>query len=509
MSVPAHVTPLLQIDNTKSDWFIKVRVVRIWNVRSIIDQNKINEIQLIFIDQEGSKIQGTVPAHSIDRLGSLFYEGGVYLMGNFQVKRNVGKCMIAMNQFKLVFITNTVVIPSQSLVIPHYSLLIFSSQKIRNYENGLSHLIDVIGVVTDIKAKQSQEINAVKVTLNDKRGTCECILVGMYVDKLKTLMSGLLSDAPVLLLQFVQIKNKGDFVYVESVENITRISMNPPIVEVDLFKNEMGIIDSSYHLADKDCYSTSKPCKELEFNGLYPHKTLNDFIRTMEDGLFVLFCKVVGIFKLSQWFYPVCHCGVFLEYAGGSYYCACCHITVFSASARCKFQIGIQDATSAALLPISQTVLHGIGLLKNNSSSSALSGSVENPLIGKMLLLIAKKNRRFDDLSDNAVEVIRVTDEAGIVNQYHLTGNNYTPTKCILETPFGELTSPIIIPPVVSPVLESVGAGKLQLDENAFQKILDDSAAQYHKKYNEFKLRNNSGAFAGGFNDDASSSNMI
>jgi hypothetical protein len=63
------------------------------------------------------------------------------------------------------------------------------------------------------------------------------------------------------------------------------------------------------------------------------------------------------------------------------------------------------------------------------SSSSALSGSVENPLIGKMLLLIAKKNRRFDDLSDNAVEVIRVTDEAGIVNQYHLTGNNYTPTK--------------------------------------------------------------------------------
>jgi hypothetical protein len=48
----SNVTPLLRIDNTKSDWSIKVRVVRIWHVRSIIDHNKINEIQLILIDQE-------------------------------------------------------------------------------------------------------------------------------------------------------------------------------------------------------------------------------------------------------------------------------------------------------------------------------------------------------------------------------------------------------------------------------------------------------------------------
>jgi hypothetical protein len=52
MSVSSNVTPLLRIDNTKSDWSIKVRVVRIWHVRSIIDHNKINEIQLILIDQE-------------------------------------------------------------------------------------------------------------------------------------------------------------------------------------------------------------------------------------------------------------------------------------------------------------------------------------------------------------------------------------------------------------------------------------------------------------------------
>jgi hypothetical protein len=103
--------------------------------------HKLCRLKIVFVLKQGSKIQATVPANSVDRLCSMFYEGGVYLMGNFQVKRNVGKCMIAMNQFKLVFITNTVVIPSQSLVIPHYSLLLFPSQKIRSYQHGLSHLI--------------------------------------------------------------------------------------------------------------------------------------------------------------------------------------------------------------------------------------------------------------------------------------------------------------------------------------------------------------------------------
>jgi hypothetical protein len=99
-------------------------------------------------------------------------------------------------------------------------------------------IVDVIGVIRDIHSNRSRGNSAVKVTLNDMRyqfvttdknvhfwslfsllfvrlivyflrGTCECILVGNYADKIKTLMSGLGSDAPILLLQSVQIRNKG------------------------------------------------------------------------------------------------------------------------------------------------------------------------------------------------------------------------------------------------------------------------------------------------------------
>jgi hypothetical protein len=78
----------------------------------------------------------------------------------------------------------------------------------------------------------------------------------------------------------------------------------------------------------------------------------------------------------------------------------------------------------------------------------------------------------------------------------------------ILETPFGELPSPIMSG-VISSFPKCVGVGKMPLDEDAYQKILDDSAAQYHQKYKEFKLCNDSDMFAGGSSADASSSNMI
>jgi hypothetical protein len=69
-------------------------------------------------------------------------------------------------------------------------------------------------------------------------------------------------------------------------------------------------------------------------------------------------------------------------------------------------------------------------------SSLTLSVNAESPLIGKMLLLIARKNKRVDDLSDNAVEIIRVTDELDIVKEYHVNGNNYTPLKvCVFSFP--------------------------------------------------------------------------
>jgi hypothetical protein len=50
--------------------------------------------------------------------------------------------------------------------------------------------------------------------------------------------------------------------------------------------------------------------------------------------------------------------------------------------------------------------------------------------------------------------------------------------------------------------------GKKPVFEETFQAILNDSARDYEKKYQEFKVRNGAGVSLGGTSGDASSSNM-
>jgi hypothetical protein len=92
-------------------------------------------------------------------------------------------------------------------------------------------------------------------------------------------------------------------------------------------------------LDKKENYSNSISCKLLEFNGLYPHKTIYEFVNMMEDGMFVLSAKVAALFKVSRWFYPVCKCGNFLNISFGAYYCVTCSITVFNATSRYELYV--------------------------------------------------------------------------------------------------------------------------------------------------------------------------
>ncbi|WJX83197.1 hypothetical protein P8452_65875 [Trifolium repens] len=203
----------------------------------------------------------------------------------------------------------------------------------------------------------------------------------------------------------------------------------------------MCYINNSYPLVKKEYYSSSKSCKKLEFNGLYPHKTIYEFIHTLEDELFVFCGKIVGLFKVDQWFYPVCHYGAFLNIVAGSYYCVYRHLTVFSATSKCKLQVAFQDLTFAALFPMLDNLIEGIDCINNNGSSIALSTHGEKVLTDNIVLLLVKKIQRVDELSDDAVEALRMIDDIELIKQFNLDGNNFTPAKSMFQTPSADLPS--------------------------------------------------------------------
>ncbi|GAU39762.1 hypothetical protein TSUD_220050 [Trifolium subterraneum] len=98
----------------------------------------------------GKMIQASVSTPCVDRFIDILFEDGVYITEFCNVKENVSSCMYTFNRFKLDFCMGTTMIPSISLAIPHYALKLFSTQKIRNYRDGLKYLVDVMGVVTDV-----------------------------------------------------------------------------------------------------------------------------------------------------------------------------------------------------------------------------------------------------------------------------------------------------------------------------------------------------------------------
>jgi hypothetical protein len=53
----------------------------------------------------------------------------------------------------------------------------------------------------------------------------------------------------------------------------------------------------------------------------------------------------------------------------------------------------------------------------------------EKILIEKIVLLIVKKIKSSDDLSDDVVEVLRMTDDIELIKQFHVHGKNFTPLK--------------------------------------------------------------------------------
>jgi hypothetical protein len=58
-----------------------------------------------------------------------------------------------------------------------------------------------------------------------------------------------------------------------------------------------------------------------------------------------------------------------------------------------------------------------------------LSTDAAKALTDKKVLMIVKKIQRADELSDDVVEIVRITDDVDLIKQFYLNDNNFTPAK--------------------------------------------------------------------------------
>jgi hypothetical protein len=52
-------------------------------------------------------------------------------------------------------------------------------------------------------------------------------------------------------------------------------------------------------------------------------------------------------------------------------------------------------------------------------------------LINRVVIMIVKKTKRVDEVADDSVEVLRMSDDIDLIKQFHFDGTYFTPTKVV------------------------------------------------------------------------------
>ncbi|MCH79470.1 Fgenesh protein, partial [Trifolium medium] len=72
----------------------------------------------------------------------------------------------------------------------------------------------------------------VKIQLSDHRGRFDCELRSDAVTQFQTLFNNSYEGLPIVMLQFARVKMEKGYVFVESVDDVTRVLVDPHIAEL-------------------------------------------------------------------------------------------------------------------------------------------------------------------------------------------------------------------------------------------------------------------------------------
>ncbi|TKY71350.1 replication factor-A carboxy-terminal domain protein [Spatholobus suberectus] len=95
----------------KQAWSLLIRVIHIWNMTPVHDQSNPFTVEMVLIDDEGSKIQAPIRKPMLRKFNGCVKERVIYKMSYFGVVPNSGSCRATKHEFKLLFHAKTFVIP--------------------------------------------------------------------------------------------------------------------------------------------------------------------------------------------------------------------------------------------------------------------------------------------------------------------------------------------------------------------------------------------------------------
>ncbi|KAJ1388063.1 Nucleic acid-binding, OB-fold [Sesbania bispinosa] len=90
-----RVTYLSEIVSGRVDWKIRVKVIRLWNGTDFVDRSIKNTIEMVLVDEKGTRMQCNIKKVLMASFENVFTEGSGYLIQNIMVAHNDGRFKIS------------------------------------------------------------------------------------------------------------------------------------------------------------------------------------------------------------------------------------------------------------------------------------------------------------------------------------------------------------------------------------------------------------------------------
>ncbi|XP_013644132.1 probable replication factor A 73 kDa subunit [Brassica napus] len=327
----------------------EVRLLRSWEARNINKGGELISVDMLFIDENSTMVQGSIPALRQLQFKNRLAEGSIYTLTGFDVVRSNPMFRLSDSTFSIHFNEGTELEKLSTTVrtIPTELFRFRTYDQLRELANTGKQLPDIMGELCQIRSTITDRIpgaQRVMLSLRLESGTVVCVsLFDSLAPAFHSKLDSYVREPKIVLVTGVNPKIVAGKLYLNGT-SATRV----------FFDSETAVGKDAFDRLPSDGTDQSaSSSKVVHTQKIEPMKIsdLNQFVITADPQVVEFLCtaKLTEIQVAEGWCYIGCSvCSKKLIREETSFTCAPCNETNAVAQLRYRVILSVSDETGIA-----------------------------------------------------------------------------------------------------------------------------------------------------------------
>ncbi|KAJ0947956.1 putative replication protein A, OB [Helianthus annuus] len=316
----AAITLLNNVDLNVDDYTIRIRIVRLWTRPSFNNPRKVYCYDMIFMDQEGTKMQAFVLQKNTTAYEHLLKENQCLTIRNPSLRENRQKVKYVHSSFKINLNETTIVEQSAEPVGAEWGFDFSPFESVvedpDNDGKSFKSPIDVIGFV--VKCLPSEEKTENNNGKDEKKATfiledlqhqqIYVTLWGVYADQIIEFQRKHKDEKNVVVVvQFGKYRFWGGNLFVSNLYTVTRVFINTEIPEILEFKRSfLAQLNTSTSSGYSGLSSPVMKSMAEEYLSDISFSTIGALSGISEEKFVIILGTIKSFASEDSWFYNAC-----------------------------------------------------------------------------------------------------------------------------------------------------------------------------------------------------------